>query len=88
MVEQVFLLMGEVWLMHNVDTQYTERRPKGREEFLCLNFSCFVIKYEFDFTCITKCYNFCIASLEESRETVGQLQGKQCQRVKTELGRL
>ena len=42
MVEQVFLLMGEVLLMRNADTQCTvggERRPKGREEFLCLNFS-------------------------------------------------
>ena len=50
MVEQVFLLMGEVWSMHDVDTQCTvkgERRPEGREEFLCLNFSCLAIKYEF-----------------------------------------
>lgn len=35
--EQVFLLMGEVWLKHNADTQYTveeERRPKDREHFM------------------------------------------------------
>ena len=41
MVEQVFLPMGEVWYMHNADTQHTvwgERRPKGREKILCLNF--------------------------------------------------
>ena len=53
MVEQVFLLMAEVWLMHNADTPCTVgevRRPKGREEFLCLNFSCLAIKYEIDFT--------------------------------------
>ena len=39
--------------MRNVDTQCTvrgERRPKGREHFLCLNFSCLAIKYEFNFT--------------------------------------
>ena len=43
MVEQVFLLMGEVWVMHNAGTQCRvgdEGRPKVREEFLCLNFSC------------------------------------------------
>ena len=43
--------MGEVWSMHNADTQCTvpgERRPKGREHsFLCLNFSRLAIKYEF-----------------------------------------
>ena len=40
MVEQIFLLMGEVWSMHN--DRYTVRgeEAKGREEFLCLNFSC------------------------------------------------
>ena len=45
-VGQVFLLMGEVWSMHNGDTKCTmlgEWRPKGREEFLCLNFSCLSI---------------------------------------------
>ena len=39
--------------MYNADTQCTvggERSPKGREEFLCLNFSCLAIKYEFYFT--------------------------------------
>ena len=49
MVEQVFLLMEEVWSVHNVDTQYTvgrEERPKGRE-FLCLNFSCLAINMNF-----------------------------------------
>ena len=52
-VEQVFLLMGEVRSMHNADTQCTVRgegRPKGREEFLCLNFSCLAVKHEFYFT--------------------------------------
>ena len=43
MVEQVFVLMGGVWSMHNADTQCTEREPEGREEFLCLNFSFFAI---------------------------------------------
>ena len=44
---------GEVWLMRNAHTQCTvrgERRPKGREELLCLDFSCLAIKYEFYFT--------------------------------------
>ena len=53
MVEQVFLPMGEVWSMHKADTQSTvwgERRPKSREEVLCLNFSCLAVKYEFYFT--------------------------------------
>ena len=55
MVEQVFLLMGEgeVWSVPNADTQCTVRgvrRPKGREEVLCSNFSCLAIKYEFYFT--------------------------------------
>ena len=39
--------------MPNADTQCSvrgERRPKGREEFLSLNFSCLAIKYEFYFT--------------------------------------
>ena len=50
MAEQVFLLMGEVWSMHNADTECTvkgERRPKGKKKFLCLNSSCLAIKYEF-----------------------------------------
>ena len=45
--------MGDALSMHNADTQCTvgrERRPKGREEFLCLNCSCLAIKYEFYFT--------------------------------------
>ena len=39
--------------MYNADTQCTvggERKPKGREEVLCLDFSCLAIKYEFYFT--------------------------------------
>ena len=54
MVEQVFLLMQEAWLMYNVDTQctvYGERRPKDRENFL-LNFPCLAIKYKFYFTSV------------------------------------
>lgn len=49
MVGQIFLLMGEIWSMHN--DRYTVRgdEAKGREEFLCLNFSCLTIKYEFYF---------------------------------------
>ena len=54
MVEQVFLLMGEAWLMHNVDTQCTgegRKEAKGQKKiFLCLNFSCPAIKYGFYFT--------------------------------------
>ena len=41
-VEQVFLLMGKLWSMHNADTQCIvrgERKPKGRENFLGLTFS-------------------------------------------------
>ena len=37
MVEQVFLLMGVVWPMHNADTKCQvggEGRPKGREDFV------------------------------------------------------
>ena len=44
-VEWIFLLMGEVWLMHNADTQCTvgvDGWPRGREEFLCF-FVCFDI---------------------------------------------
>ena len=50
MVEQVFLPMGEVWSMGNTDTRCTvwgEGRSKGREAFLCLNFSCLTIKHVF-----------------------------------------
>ena len=54
MVEQVFLLMGEVWSMHNIDIQWPvggERRPKGREECIYVEiFSCLAIKHEFYFT--------------------------------------
>ena len=35
--EQVFLLMGEVWPMHNADTQRTvegEGRPKDQKHFM------------------------------------------------------
>ena len=61
MVEQLFPPMGEVWSMHDTDTQCTvwgERRPKGREDFLCLNFSCLAIKYEFCVTVSWHCQQF------------------------------
>ena len=38
--------------MHNADIQCPmglERKSRVREEFLCLNFSCLTIKYEFYF---------------------------------------
>ena len=51
MGEQVFLPTRMVWWMQNVDAQCTaEGRPKGRGSFVCLNFSCLAIKYEFYFT--------------------------------------
>ena len=53
MVEQIFLPTGEACSLHDADTQCTvrgEKRAKGRENFLCLNFSCLAIKYEFYFT--------------------------------------
>lgn len=56
MVQQVFLPMGKFWLMYNADTWSTvqgERRSKGRGEFLCWNFTCLSIKYEFYFTAST-----------------------------------
>ena len=42
---------GEVWSMHNVDTQHTlwGERPKGRENAFRLNLSWLAIKYEFYF---------------------------------------
>ena len=43
MIEQVFLLMKEIWLMHSGG----ERRPKGREEFFCLDFSYLAISVNF-----------------------------------------
>ena len=50
-VEQVFLPTWMVWWIQNVDARCTaEGRPKGRENFVCLNFSCFAIKYELYFT--------------------------------------
>ena len=51
-VEQVFLLMEEVWSMHSAaipGTVKEERSSKGKE-FLCLNFPCLATKYEFYFT--------------------------------------
>ena len=50
MVEQVFLPIEEVWSIqiHNAQGE-EERRPKGREIFLCLNLSYLAIKYEFYF---------------------------------------
>ena len=52
MIEQVFLLMGEFWSIHNTDTQCTvggERRPKGREDFFMFKFflSCHKIRILF-----------------------------------------
>lgn len=61
MVEQLFLPVGEVWSMHNTDTQcalWGERRPKGKEDFLCLNFSYLAIKYEFYVTVSWHCQQF------------------------------
>ena len=53
-VEQVFLLMGEVWLMPEAGTKCTvEGRGGGQRAeniFSCLNFSYLAIKYEFYFT--------------------------------------
>ena len=51
-VEQLFLLMGEVWVMHNTDAQYAqvERDCRRADNFLCVNFSCLAKKYEFYFT--------------------------------------
>ena len=52
MVEQLFLLVEEIWLMYNTDTKCTvwgKRRPKGRE-FIFKFFSCLAIKSEFHFT--------------------------------------
>ena len=46
MVEQVFLLMGEVWPLHDADTQYT---VEGREEAKGQR-KCFMLK--FFFSCI------------------------------------
>ena len=45
MVEQVFLLMGEVWWTLNVDTGREE--AKGQRKLLYLNLSCLTIKHEF-----------------------------------------
>ena len=49
-LNRCFLLMGELLLMHDMNTQCTvggERRPK--KTFLCLNF-CLARKYELYFT--------------------------------------
>ena len=42
MIEQILLLMGEVWVMRNTDVQCTggERGHLRAETFLCVNFSC------------------------------------------------
>jgi hypothetical protein len=44
--EQVFLLMGEVWLMHNADTntQWREREGQRTKNILCSNLSCLAIQ--------------------------------------------
>ena len=47
MAEQVFLLMAEVWLMTNADTQCTvqgDGMPKGREEIFMLKYLLFCHK--------------------------------------------
>ena len=51
MIEQILLLMGEVWVRHNTDAQCTgtERGHLRAENFLCANFSCLAKKYEFYF---------------------------------------
>ena len=55
MLEQVFLLMGSFGgcLMQIHDAQGGERGGQRAEKnFLCLNFSCLAIKYEFYFTLV------------------------------------
>ena len=48
LAEQVFLPMGRFGRCLKQDAQCgVEWRPEGREELLCLNFSCFAIKYGF-----------------------------------------
>ena len=54
MIEQVFLLMKEIWLMHSGG----ERRPKGREEFFCLDFSYLAISVNFISQSQRKLYSF------------------------------
>ena len=45
---------GDIRSMHSADTQMHSRGEKGGQRaersFLCLNFSCLAIKYEFYFT--------------------------------------
>lgn len=50
--------MGEVWLMHDTNTQGTVwgEEAKGSREFLCLNF-CLAVKYEFFFTKLRVVWN-------------------------------
>ena len=52
MAEQVLLLMGEVWLKHDADTQCTAGREeaKGQRRIFMFEFSGLAIKYEFYFT--------------------------------------
>ena len=40
LTEQVFLLVGKVWLNHNIDTQQWGERGGQRAGKTCLNFSC------------------------------------------------
>ena len=52
-IELVFLMIEEFWLMDNADTLYTvggERKTKVKDKFLCLNFSYLDIKHDFYFT--------------------------------------
>lgn len=35
MAKQLFLPMGEIWMMHIADTQCTVEGAKGREKILC-----------------------------------------------------
>ena len=56
MVKQVFLLMGEVWSMHNANTVHdvrvrgAEKGVKGQRRIFMFKFFCLAIKHEFHFT--------------------------------------
>ena len=56
MVKRVFLLMGEVWSMHNLDTVHgvrvrgAEKGVKGQRRIFMFKFFCLAIKYKFHFT--------------------------------------
>ena len=62
MVERVFLPMGKVWSMHNVDTQRTvreERRPKGTDFFVYI-FLVFPQNMNFISNFISQIYMICL----------------------------